>query len=157
MGFTWTSTTHIKHKTIDLLKKTYLFIYWIVHIVIGYFNLTTMWTIHKLTFQFNYSYQHFRMESLYCLFAKDDYMCQIDLKDAYFSVHLHKDSQKLVRFQWAGSMYKSFVLKVSWKVYWKLEMYEMQGMILLDLTKLFGTLTSAIQAILPERLQFRYL
>ena len=43
--------------------------------------------------------QHFKTESLYCLkflLLKDDYICQIDLKDSYFSVTLHKDSQKLV-------------------------------------------------------------
>ena len=46
-------------------------------------------------------YQNFKMESLHCLnffLQKDDYMCKIDLKYAYFSVPLHKDSQKLVRF-----------------------------------------------------------
>ena len=35
-----------------------------------------------------------------------DYMCKIDLKDAYFYVVLSKESRKLVRFQWEGSLYE---------------------------------------------------
>ena len=31
-------------------------------------------------------------------------MCKTDLKDAYFSVPLSRESQKLVRFQWEGSL-----------------------------------------------------
>ena len=52
-------------------------------------------------------YQHFEMESLHCLnflLQKDDYVCKIDLKYAYFSVPLHRDSQKLVTFQWKRSL-----------------------------------------------------
>ena len=33
-------------------------------------------------------------------------MCKIDLKDAYFIVSLSKESQKLVRFQWEGSLHE---------------------------------------------------
>ena len=54
-------------------------------------------------------YRQFKMEGLHCLkyvFQKGDYMCKIDLKDAHFSVPLHKDSQKLVRFPWAGNLYE---------------------------------------------------
>ena len=35
-----------------------------------------------------------------------DLMCKIDLKDTYFAVALAKGSQKYVRFQWKGSLYK---------------------------------------------------
>ena len=38
-----------------------------------------------------------------------------------------------------------------------LKLYRAQEITLLELTSLLGTLTSAIQAILPARLQFRYL
>ena len=31
---------------------------------------------------------------------REDYKCKIDLKDSYFSVPIHKDSQQLVSFQW---------------------------------------------------------
>ena len=58
-------------------------------------------------------YQHFKMEGLQCLkflLPKGDYMCKIDLKDVYFSVGLSKESQKLVRFQWEGSLYEFLCL-----------------------------------------------
>ena len=37
-------------------------------------------------------------------------MCKIDLKDAYFSVPLRKESRKLVRCQWEGSLYEFLCL-----------------------------------------------
>ena len=37
-----------------------------------------------------------------------------------------------------------------------LEVYKMQEIAMLDLTKLLGKITSTIQAILPARRQFRY-
>ena len=46
-------------------------------------------------------YKYFKMEGLHCLkyvLQKGDYMCKVDLKDAYLKVPLHKDSRKLVRF-----------------------------------------------------------
>ena len=33
-------------------------------------------------------------------------MIKIDLKDAYFSVALHRSSKKYVRFQWGGTLYE---------------------------------------------------
>ena len=54
-------------------------------------------------------YKHFKMEGLHCLtyvLQKGDYMWKIDLRDVYFSVPLHKDSRKLVRFLWAGNLYE---------------------------------------------------
>ena len=44
-------------------------------------------------------YQHFKMESLFCLremLQKDHFMCKLDMKDAYFSVPLHQSSRKYV-------------------------------------------------------------
>ena len=58
-------------------------------------------------------YERFKMEGLHCLkyvLQKRDYMCKIDLKNAYFSVPLHKDSRKLVRFLWAGNLYEFLCL-----------------------------------------------
>lgn len=46
-------------------------------------------------------YVHFKMEGLFLLkevLEKGDYMCEIYLKDAYFAVSLHLESQKFVRF-----------------------------------------------------------
>ena len=40
-------------------------------------------------------YKHFKMEGLFLLkeiIQKNDYMCKIDLKDAYFAVPLHSSS-----------------------------------------------------------------
>ena len=50
-------------------------------------------------------YEHFKMESLFLLkkiLRKEDDMCKIDLRDSYFSVPLHPESQKFVRFQRKG-------------------------------------------------------
>ena len=37
-------------------------------------------------------------------------MCKIDLKDAYFSIPVHKDSRKAVRFLWAGNLHEFLYL-----------------------------------------------
>ena len=40
---------------------------------------------------------HFKMEGFFCLremLQKDDFMCKLDIKDAYFSVTLHQSSRK---------------------------------------------------------------
>ena len=52
----------------------------------------------------NFSYQHFKIEGLYCLnksfyWQEGNYMWKISLKDAYFCVPLSKDPRKLMRFQ----------------------------------------------------------
>ena len=54
-------------------------------------------------------YLHFKMESLHCLkdiLLPGDYMCKVDLKDAYFSIPLAQNSSKYVRFSWKGSLYE---------------------------------------------------
>ena len=58
-------------------------------------------------------YQHFKMEGLNLLqnmLQKGDYMCKLDLKDAYFCVPLKKESRKYVRFQWEGTLYEFLCL-----------------------------------------------
>ena len=57
--------------------------------------------------------EHFKMESLHCLklfLEQDDLLCKIDLKEAYFSIPLNINSQKLVRFQWSGNIYNFLCL-----------------------------------------------
>ena len=54
-------------------------------------------------------YKHFKMEGLHCLkflLEQDNLLRKMDLKYAYFSVPLNKNSQKLVRFQWSGKLYE---------------------------------------------------
>ena len=58
-------------------------------------------------------YEHFKMEGLHCLKffpEQDDLLCKIDLKEAYFSVPLNINSQKLVRFQWSENIYEFIYL-----------------------------------------------
>ena len=51
---------------------------------------------------------HFQMESVHCLkslLQKGDYMTTLDLKDAYLSVSVHRDSQKFLQFLWRNKCY----------------------------------------------------
>ena len=55
------------------------------------------------------AYMHFKMESLQALtymMKERDYMCKIDLKDAYFTVPLDKSCHHLVRFLWEENLYE---------------------------------------------------
>ena len=54
-------------------------------------------------------YQNFKMEGLNLLqsmLQEKDFMCKLDLKDAYFCVPLKKESWKYVRFQWEVTLYE---------------------------------------------------
>ena len=58
-------------------------------------------------------YQHFKMEGLHCLkylLQQGDWMCKIDLKDAYFTIPLSEKSQKYIRFRWEGTLYEFLCL-----------------------------------------------
>ena len=53
-------------------------------------------------------YKHFKMEGLHCLkylLEKNDFLCRIALKDAYFSMPLCVSSRKFVRFPWSKNLY----------------------------------------------------
>ena len=56
---------------------------------------------------------HFKKEGLSLLkelLQKGDFLCKLDLKDAYFSVALHKISWKYLRFPWQENFYKFLCL-----------------------------------------------
>ena len=58
-------------------------------------------------------YEHFKMEGLHCLkffLEQNNLLSKIDLKGAYFSVPLNKNSQKFVRFQWSDNLYEFLCL-----------------------------------------------
>ena len=58
-------------------------------------------------------YVHFKMDKLTdlkSLLRKNDFMVKIDLKDAYWSIPIHKDSRKFLRFMWEGQLYEFLVL-----------------------------------------------
>lgn len=40
------------------------------------------------------------------LLQKGDYTTKLDMKDAYFLVSLHQESQEKARFKWKGKIYK---------------------------------------------------
>ena len=58
-------------------------------------------------------YKHFKMEGLHCVkffLEQDELLCKIDLKEAYFSVPLNKNSQRFVRFQRSDKLYEFLCL-----------------------------------------------
>ena len=58
-------------------------------------------------------YRHFKMEgvqNLKYMLQKGDYMCKLDLQDAYFSFPLEKNSRQFVRFRWSGNSYEFLCL-----------------------------------------------
>ena len=57
--------------------------------------------------------EHFKIEGLNCLkflLEQNDFLCKIDLKDAYFPIPLSKQSSKYVRFKWSGNLYEFLCL-----------------------------------------------
>lgn len=54
-------------------------------------------------------YQHFKQENISLalnLIQEDDYLTSIDLCDAYFSISIHDDYKKYLRFLWKGIIYE---------------------------------------------------
>ena len=55
------------------------------------------------------AYEHFKMETIksvaYCV-TQNCYMAKIDLKDAYYSVSIHPDYQRFLKFIWEHVMYQ---------------------------------------------------
>ena len=65
--------------------------------------------INLKNLNFYVEYNHFKMESLFLLnelLGERDYLCKLNLKDAYYSVPLHQDSQKYVKFQWSKKLHQ---------------------------------------------------
>ena len=54
-------------------------------------------------------YQHFKMDTLQSairLMTPNCYMASVDLRNAYYSVPIHKDDQKYLRFCWKGRLFQ---------------------------------------------------
>ena len=54
-------------------------------------------------------YDHFKQETFSMvldLLQKGDFMTSVDLQDAYFSIPIHIDDQKYLKFSWNGVLYK---------------------------------------------------
>ena len=73
-------------------------------------------------------YSHFKMEGLKQLkdlLRQNNLIIKIDLKDAYFSIPLHPETQKYVRFQWKWNLhhflYLCFGLRPAPRIFTKLK------------------------------------
>ena len=54
-------------------------------------------------------YHHFKMEGLHLLkdlLQEGDFLCKLDLKDAYFYIPMNEQSRKYVRFHWSGTLWE---------------------------------------------------
>ena len=58
-------------------------------------------------------YQHFKMEGLHLLrdlLQEGDYMCKIDLRNAYFIKPINQKYRKYLKFKWEGTLYEFLCL-----------------------------------------------
>ena len=58
-------------------------------------------------------YKHFRMETVHTvadMVTPNSFMATIDLKDAYYSIPINECSQKFLKFEWRGCLYKYVAL-----------------------------------------------
>ena len=63
-------------------------------------------------------YHHFKMDTLYTAMAlvrENCFMASIDLKDAYFSIHINSQFRKYLRFTWQGTSMSSHVYPMACK------------------------------------------
>ena len=54
-------------------------------------------------------YKHFKMEGLFMLktlLLRNDFMVNVDLKDAYFGIPIDANHRRFLRFQWENTLYK---------------------------------------------------
>ena len=54
-------------------------------------------------------HEHFEMEDICCVkdhLNKGEYMCKLDLKDAYISIPIHHSFRRFLKFTWQGKMYE---------------------------------------------------
>ena len=54
-------------------------------------------------------YHHFKMDTLQSeirLMTPNRYMASVDLRDAYYSMPIHIDDQKYLRFSWKGRLFQ---------------------------------------------------
>jgi hypothetical protein len=77
--------------------------------------------------------EHFKMEripALRDLIEKDDFICKIDLKDAYVVVPIHEDSKDYLSFENRGTVYRyqllAFGLSISPRIFSKLMRYAIE-------------------------------
>lgn len=70
-------------------------------------TLRTILNLKKLNITCDTS--HFKMESIsnvIKMVQRDSYMASVDLKDAFYSIPIHPDHQKFLKFSWFGTIYK---------------------------------------------------
>ena len=68
-------------------------------------------------------YSHFKMEGLHLLkdvLRENDFMCKVDLKDAYFCVPLHRNHRKFLRFHQLRVLVSSFRFGYSTSDFYKI-------------------------------------